>query len=57
MIAWMSFGVDADSIAAAELEAVAAAQAFITALFDNLAGCEAFFEHYSPWSYVASLGV
>ena len=53
----MSFGIEADSITAAKLEAVAAAQAFITALFGNPIGFEAVFEHYTPWIYVSSLGV
>ena len=48
MIAWMSFGVEADSITAAELEAVAAAHHFVAHLLDNPQDWHAFFSQYKP---------
>ena len=55
MIAWMCFPVVASSITAAELEAVAAAQAFVSAYLDEPNGWQVFFEQYAPWSYSVSL--
>ena len=52
MVAWMCFGVAANSITAAELEALAGAQAFVTAYLEGPETLRTFFEHYLPWSYV-----
>ena len=52
MAAWMCFTVFADSITAAELEAAAAAHAFVVQLLCNSHEWHTFFESYKPWSYI-----
>ena len=51
VVAWMCFKVVASSITAAELEALAAAQAFVIAFLDGPEATHSFFEQYVPWSY------
>ena len=55
IIGWMCFDVSASSITAAELEAVAAAQAFAVTYLDDPAGLDMFLEHYTPWSYAVGM--
>ena len=51
MIAWMSLHVLADSITAAELEALAAAKACAAAYLQGPAVVDRFLKQYAPWSY------
>ena len=53
MVAWMCFPVEADSITAAELEAAAAAHAFVSRYLDSPTLWSSFFNDYCPWSYAA----
>ena len=49
--AWMAYRVEADSIVAAELEATAGAQAFVSNLMQDRACWDQFFEEWRPQSY------
>ena len=51
VVAWMSFGLSASSITAAELEAVAAARYCVAAHLENSGNWKQYFEHYHPWNY------
>ena len=50
-LAWMSFPVHGSSVTAAELEALAAAQAYIHVLLTCPRSSEKFMQSYMPWRY------
>ena len=57
IVAWMCLRVEANSITAAELEALAAAHAFVSACLSGPDSLAIFFEQYVPWSYTSPIGM